>query len=64
MTEFKTPAQALMAALILAAQAPTDRLSQEVAGMAEVIAAQMSPDAADEIKALAAVALEAFTPAT
>jgi|TARA_Y100000289_G_C3873266_1_gene124680 hypothetical protein len=60
--EFKTPAQALAAALVLAVTAPTAAASADCAGMAETIAAGMDPVDAQDVRDVVQICLSTLKP--
>jgi len=60
--EFKTPAQALAAALVLAVTAPTDAASADCAGMAQSIAAGMDPVDVQDVRDLVEICLSMLNP--
>ena len=60
--EFKTPAQALAAALVLAVTAPTAAASADCAGMAETIAAGMDSAAVQDVRDVVQICLSMLKP--
>jgi len=60
--EFKTPAQALAAALVLAVTAPTAAASVDCAGMAESIAAGMDPVDVQDVRDVVEICLSMLNP--
>jgi|TARA_R100000084_G_scaffold104553_1_gene61233 hypothetical protein len=60
--EFKTPAQALTAALVLAATAPTAAASADCAGMAETIAAGMDSVDVQNVRDVVEICLSMLNP--
>ena len=59
---YKTPAQALAAALVLAVTAPTAAASADCAGMAESIAAGMDPVDVQDVRDAVEICLSMLNP--